>query len=199
MPDRDGSTACSQRARLAIILLLPLASACGQDIFDANRVANCAPGQCPRLECTADGSWPANWAALEEQALAIVNQQRASGASCGGDAYRPAQALSMNSELREAARCHSLDMATQNYFAHESLDGRSPWGRIAAAGYRGSPAGENIAAGYPDARAVVNGLMGSPGHCRNIMQASSNEVGIGFANSSTGAYHSYWTQDFGRR
>jgi uncharacterized protein YkwD len=105
----------------------------------------------------------------------------------------------MSSELRQAARCHSLDMATQNYFSHDSLDGHSPWTRIANAGYRGSPTAENIAAGYPNATSVMNGWMSSAGHCVNIMNANSNEIGIGFASSSGSTYRTYWTQDFGKR
>lgn len=195
MPDGVGGG-----VRLAIIACLCGVLSCGENLFDAHRTVNCAGAQCPRLECNVDGgSWPADWASLEQQSLELVNQVRSSGASCGNDRYGPAPALSMNAELRQAARCHSLDMATQNYFSHDGLDGTSPWTRIAAAGYRGFPAAENIAAGYADARLVVNGLMGSAGHCKNIMQASSNEIGIGFSSSSTAAYRTYWTQDFGRR
>jgi uncharacterized protein YkwD len=129
----------------------------------------------------------------------LVNQIRANGAACPTGQYGPAQALSMNAELRQAARCHSLDMATQNYFSHTSMDGRSPQARIRNAGYRGLTIAENIAAGYPDARSVVDGWMGSAGHCTNIMQPSLSETGIGYARSASGSYRTYWTQDFGRR
>ena len=187
-------------ARLALIPFLYGALGCGSELFDANRASNCVGGQCPRPECSVEGGgWPADWASLEEQALSLVNERRANGASCGEQRFGPAPAFLMSPALRQSARCHSLDMATQNYFSHESLDGRSPWARIAAAGYTGAATAENIAAGYSDARSAVNALMASTGHCKNIMQRSSNEIGIGFASSSTAFYHSYWTQDFGRR
>ena len=190
----------ARNTRLAIICLACTAFACGDNLFDADRSANCGGPQCTPVKCSVDGgSWPNDWASLEEQSLDLLNQLRSAGASCGDEYFGRAPALTMNSALREAARCHSLDMATQNYFSHDSLDGTSPWTRIAASGYRGSAAAENIAAGYSDARSVVNGLMGSVGHCKNIMQAASNEIGIGFAKSSSASYRDYWTQDFGRR
>jgi len=189
---------CRLWARLGLTAFLSGAFGCGADLFDVN--ARCAGAQCPRLECNVEGGgWPADWASLEEQALSAVNEQRASGARCEDQLFGPAPAFLMSPALRQSARCHSLDMATQNYFSHESLDGSSPWTRIAAAGYAGTATAENIAAGYSDARSVVRALMGSAGHCKNIMQRSSNEIGIGFASSSTASYHSYWTQDFGRR
>ena len=64
-------------------------------------------------------------ASYEDQVLVLINQRRASGATCGGTAYPPVPALTMNGNLRTAARGHSEDMATQNYFSHTSLDGRT--------------------------------------------------------------------------
>ena len=65
----------------------------------------------------------------------------------------PKQPLTGNALLHAAARAHSRDMIDQDYFDHLSLDGRTPWDRMAAAGYVGfSAAAENIAlsiATYP--------------------------------------------------
>jgi uncharacterized protein YkwD len=105
----------------------------------------------------------------------------------------------MNDALRQAARCHSLDMAVNNYFSHTSQDGRTPWDRIDAAGYDASATGENIAAGYANADAVVAGWMTSTGHCNNIMNGGSNETGIGYAFQQGSTYGRYWTQTFGHR
>jgi uncharacterized protein YkwD len=105
----------------------------------------------------------------------------------------------MNSALRQAARCHSLDMAVHGYFSHTSQDGRSPWDRIAAAGYDAFATGENIAAGYATADAVVAGWMTSTGHCNNIMNGSSNETGVGYAFQQGSPFGHYWTQTFGQR
>jgi uncharacterized protein YkwD len=185
---------------LFILFLLPLAMGCGKEAIDSIHALGCDGGGACEAGCNAaTGTWPAEWAALEDEVLTRVNEIRLAGASCANERFAPVPALSMNAALRLAARCHSLDMGSQNYFTHESKDGRSPWNRIANAGYRGSPTAENIAAGYGDARSVMNGWMTSPGHCRNIMLPNSTEIGIGYAFSSRSDYRTYWTQDFGRR
>jgi uncharacterized protein YkwD len=104
----------------------------------------------------------------------------------------------MNANLRLAAQGHSQDMATNNYFSHTSLDGRTFADRIRGAGYTGSgPLGENIAAGQGSPAAVVNGWMGSTGHCQNIMSGSYRSIGVGYAFRAGSAYGAYWTQTFG--
>jgi uncharacterized protein YkwD len=150
--------------------------------------------------CVDLAAWPAEWAAFEDRVLQLVNGHRAAGATCGGTVMPSVGPLTMESRLRVAARCHSQDMAINAYFDHTSLDGRSPWDRIAAAGY--APArsqGENIAAGYTSPEAVVSGWMTSPGHCTNIMRAQYLELGVGYAFLSGSPYRHYWTQDFGAR
>ena len=135
---------------------------------------------------------------FENEVLALVNQRRAAGATCGGTAHPPVVALAMNANLRLAAQGHSQDMATNNYFSHTSLDGRTFVDRIRGAGYTGSgPLGENIAAGQGSPAAVVNGWMGSTGHCQNIMNGSYRSIGVGYAFRAGSQFGSYWTQTFG--
>src|SRR5690606_20447648 len=111
-------------------------------------------------------------AGFEGEVLALINDRRAAGATCGGKIVPAAPPLQMNGSLRAAARAHSEDMARLDYFAHTSLDGRTFMDRIDASGYSGSgPYGENIGAGYGSPSAVVSGWMGSTGHCENIMKA----------------------------
>lgn len=137
-------------------------------------------------------------AAFEDQVLVLVNQRRAAGANCGGTIYAPAAALSMNANLRNAARDHSTDMAVNNYFSHVSQDGRTFDQRIRTAGYTGAfPLGENIAAGQPTPESVVDAWMGSPGHCANIMSPGFKAIGVGYAFTAGSTYHHYWTQTFG--
>jgi uncharacterized protein YkwD len=156
-----------------------------------------ATGGSGGLNCNDPATWPADWVAFEDQVLQLVNARRAAGATCGGSAYPAVGPITMEAHLRVAARCHSLDMATQGYFDHTSLDGRSPWDRIAQAGYtRASWQGENIAAGYATPAAVVDGWMNSTGHCTNIMNAHFVDTGVGYAFLSSSPYRSYWTQDF---
>jgi uncharacterized protein YkwD len=158
--------------------------------------ADAAPGA---LDCRNPATWPADWTAYEDQVLALINQQRAAGATCGTTVKPPVGPLVMNAELREAVRCHSLDMGTRAYFSHVTPEGVDPWQRIAQAGYTASPTGENIAAGYGTPAAAVQGWVASEGHCNNLMAAGSNETGIGYAFVTGSPYRAYWTQAFGRR
>jgi uncharacterized protein YkwD len=131
--------------------------------------------------------------------LARINQLRAAGASCGtAGNFAPTGMVAWNGLLTQAADGHSRDMATQNYFSHTSLDGRSMSDRIDATGYRWSRLGENIAAGYPSVDAVMNGWIGSAGHCANLMNPSFTEVGVACVpRVGSATYSHYWTMDLG--
>jgi uncharacterized protein YkwD len=84
-------------------------------------------------------------------------------------------------------------MAANDYFDHTSQDGRSPTDRAAEQGYEGG-VGENIAAGYPDADAVMEGWMNSEGHRANILNCDYDVIGIGVADRDGTLY---WVQNFG--
>lgn len=134
--------------------------------------------------------WPAASASLEAEVLALVNQRRAMGGTCGGTSYPAVPALTVDALLTKAARLHTHDMVTRDYFDHENPEGQQPWDRMSALGYEWSSAGENIAAGQTTAAAVMATWMGSPGHCRNILNEDFEEIGIGFSMNT-------WTQVFG--
>ncbi len=137
---------------------------------------------------------------LELQVFNLVNSKRAAGAICGGKQMPIVPPLTLNPQLTNASRNHSLDMAVKNYFSHVSLDGRTFVNRIVSAGYTSyRTLGENIAAGYTTASAVMNGWMTSPGHCTNIMNPNYKDIGIGYAFDSSSTYDHYWTQDFGAK
>ena len=150
----------------------------------------------PRPDLAADG-WPPDWGALEDAVLVETNRVRAQGANCGGVNYRPAPPLVDHPALRKSARLHSKDMADNNYFNHNSLDGRTPFTRMRAAGFQGGTMGENIAAGSPTAAATVQQWVKSPGHCMNMMNPSYRYLGAGYAFRQASQYRHYWTQNFG--
>lgn len=116
----------------------------------------------------------------------------------------PQEPLALNRFLTSAARAHSLDMATRNFFDHTNPSGQSPTDRARAAGYGGT-AGENIAGGYTTIDAAHRGWMQSVGHRKNVLSLHSNfdasfhydEFGPGFALSAGGAYNHYYTEMFG--
>lgn len=136
---------------------------------------------------------------FEADALRIVNQYRASGATCGTrGGFAPAGALAINHRLVSAAYGHSRDMADNDYFSHDSLDGRSMVDRVNASGYAWSTVGENIAAGYATVQRVVDGWMASEGHCANLMNPRFTEFGLACARNEASTYRIYWTQNLGR-
>jgi uncharacterized protein YkwD len=124
--------------------------------------------------------------ALEDEVARLTNAERAE-AGCDD--------LQIDERLRTAARGHSEDMAANDYFDHTGLDGRSPFDRMADAGYP-DPAAENIAVGYRTPAEVMEGWMDSEGHRDNILECSYVAIGVGLAFDPDG--RPYWTQDFGR-
>jgi uncharacterized protein YkwD len=142
--------------------------------------------------------WNDAWETLEKQVITQVNQRRAAGAKCGGVNKPPAPALTTHGKLRCAARKHSKDMGSKNFFSHTGSNGSSFSQRITSAGYAWTQAAENIAAGQSTAAAVVTGWMGSTGHCNNIMNPSLKEIGVGYYYAGSSTYKHYWTQDFGK-
>ncbi|MEC7987959.1 MAG: CAP domain-containing protein [Myxococcota bacterium] len=165
---------------------------------DGDGDVDCDDPDCASVECILGSSWPDDWASVESDMLSEVNARRAEGATCDTDYYPPTHPLEMNEYLRLAARLHSYDMGTQNYFEHTGLDGRSPGERVEDVGFPGAgPVGENISGGYSTAAESVEGLMNSPGHCRNIMDPDYHVIGIGYFVEPNSDLVRYWTQNFG--
>lgn len=142
--------------------------------------------------CDPTLDWNPQWAQWEEEVLVIMNQRRSEGANCGSEgSFPPAGPLTMQPNLRCAARMHSLDMYERDFFDHTNPDGDGPGERIGYSGYDAWGWGENIAWGYSSPAAVMQGWMDSDGHCSNIMNGSFTEVGVGWYTGDQ------WTQAFG--
>jgi uncharacterized protein YkwD len=123
---------------------------------------------------------------FDQQILGLVNQERA---KVGADP------LKINEQLDLAADQHTLDQASMNKMSHTGSNGSNMGDRIKNAGYVFSSAGENVAYGFGDAAAVMNGWINSEGHRQNILNPNYKEIGIGYAQGADG--RPYWTQDFG--
>jgi uncharacterized protein YkwD len=121
-----------------------------------------------------------------DQVVALTNAERL-GKGC--------KALTVDATLTAVAQDHSEDMAKRNFFDHNNPDGKSPFDRMSAAGYKYGMAAENIAAGYRSPADVVKGWMNSSGHRANILNCGVTEIGVGYA--AGGTHGMYWTQDFG--
>ena len=109
--------------------------------------------------------------------------------------------LKVNSKLTAVAQTYSQTMATQDFVAHQSLDGSQPWDRMTAAGYKWSRSAENIAAGQKTPEEVVQSWINSPGHRVNLLDPNLKEIGVGYyflaTDTGTTNYNSYWAQEFG--
>lgn len=90
--------------------------------------------------------------------------------------------LHLNTTLSQAAQAKAADMAANNYWAHTSPSGKTPWTFIAAAGYSYATAGENLAYGFSTSSETIFGWMNSPGHRANILNAAYADVGFGILN-----------------
>ncbi len=107
--------------------------------------------------------------AAEKEMLELMNAERAKSG---------APALTMDSKIVIVARAYSRDMFERRYFSHYSPEGNDAADRLKEGGIQFSVAGENLAYA-PDVKTAHQGLMESPGHKRNILDARFRKVGVG--------------------
>jgi len=119
------------------------------------------------------------------------------GISPGTIGEETVQPLVFNARLTEAARLHSQDMMDRQYFAHDSLDGRTMYDRVLASAYSPETLLENLGKAIsispldPVATALIlhdnlfvdAGVTGR-GHRLNILDANVREAGFGFASGT---------------
>jgi uncharacterized protein YkwD len=152
---------------------------------------------------------------LEEQVHKLTNQYRIQNGL---------NALSWDDKLSNIARSHSEDMASRNYFAHDTPEGKDPTDRGTSQGYICQKAiGNLIYSGIAEnifqnnlydtvwytndiptsydwntldelAYSTVDGWMNSPGHRENILTKTIDKEGIGVAFASDDKV--YITQNF---
>ncbi|MED4782426.1 CAP-associated domain-containing protein [Brevibacillus choshinensis] len=98
--------------------------------------------------------------------------------------------LQWNEMAAQVARKHSLDMESNDFFDHVSATtGSDPFDRLKQASISYRMAGENIAAGYPDAIEAHESWMNSPGHRKNVLEKGFTQLGVGVITD-------YYTQTF---
>jgi uncharacterized protein YkwD len=121
---------------------------------------------------------------LETRMLQWVNEERTK---------RGLKALAPDPELTPVARAHSNDMFSRGYFSHYTPEGKDPFDRMKGAGIKYYSAGENLALGQT-LKICHDGLMKSPGHRANILNATYGRLGIGILDG--GAYGLMISQEF---
>lgn len=94
--------------------------------------------------------------------------------------------LKVNDQLSAAAAKKAGDMFANDYWAHNSPAGRTPWTFITAAGYRYIFAGENLARDFTGPDAVVRAWMNSPTHRANLLDHNFREIGVAVSSGKLG-------------
>jgi uncharacterized protein YkwD len=97
--------------------------------------------------------------------------------------------LKWDEKTAQVAYEHSKDMAENNDFSHTSKKFGSLSDRLKTAKVVYEAAGENIAANYTDAPAVVEGWLNSKGHRDALLNKDFSHIGVG-------VYKKYYTQNF---
>lgn len=120
---------------------------------------------------------------LEIEVHQLINMERTA---------RGLAELTFFSALIDVSRAHSDDMLQNGYFAHENLQGETPFDRMDNADIPYTRAAENIffASGYASdliAQRAVQGWMDSDGHRQNIL-TDYQYTGIGIAQSGDTYY-----------
>ena len=152
-----------------------------------------APAVVDETSCGLNGAH-----GIQVELLLAVNAVRAAGAVCGTNVYRATQGLNWNNMLQQSAANHSRDMAQNHMFSHVSTDGGSLLQRLQATGYSLSAAGENIAAGQSSVQEVIASWLNSPGHCKNMMEPSYQDIGVACIRNDGAPYGFYWTMNLAR-
>nr|WP_246017716.1 CAP domain-containing protein [Mesobacillus subterraneus] len=128
----------------------------------------------------SDGDWVRIEAGLKKQILDITNALRL---------RHELEVLEWDEKTAEVAYAHSKDMAEEDYFSHESEKYGDLSERLKTADVVYQVAGENIAANYTDAPAVVEGWLNSESHREALLNEEFSHLGVG-------VYRKHYTQNF---
>ncbi|HWS49296.1 MAG TPA: CAP domain-containing protein [Candidatus Methanoperedens sp.] len=91
-------------------------------------------------------------------------------------------ALQYSQTLSQSATAKAQDMFANNYWSHNSPQGKTPWDFFKSAGYQYTVAGENLAKDFYDTDGLIKAWMNSPTHKDNIINSKYQEIGIAVVN-----------------
>jgi uncharacterized protein YkwD len=148
-------------------------------------LAAAAPSQ-PDSQSSATAYVPS---AEECQFLSLINEYR------GANGVAP---LALSVTLSDAARNHSVQMASTDVFSHTLPDGTSWADNIRNHGYTYNTwIGENLAAGNLNPSYTLLQWQQSPAHNANMLEPSFTAIGIAMAYGPNSTWSYYWTTTFG--
>lgn len=108
--------------------------------------------------------------------------------------------LVLSSELSQAATKKASDMFINNYWAHISPTGTTPWNFITSSGYQYLYAGENLAKDFDKTEDMVGAWMSSTTHRANILKPEYTDIGLSVMNGKlNGSDTTLVVQEFGSR
>ena len=178
-PRTTRPTPCARRSRVRVIFPAVPVLVCGLGLLLATSRAVAAA--------------PTN----DEYALLVLTNQFRADPSALGYADPVVPPLAWNANLAAAARAHSVDMATNGCFDHDSCDGTLWSTRVGSYYPNWSALGENIAEGQTTVQEAHADWVASPGHRANLLSSSFAEFGSGIAVDGSGT--PFYTEDFGNR
>lgn len=133
---------------------------------------------------------PAENAAFVTELQTLINNARTSNSL---------PALTLNDKLVAAAKSHAVDMVCNNYFSHIGLNGFTQEFRVAAQGYTGTFALENIyALPTATAKSAFDWWMNDPVSRANILNATATEFGVAYQSSDKSLLGGYFVVVFAK-
>ncbi len=112
------------------------------------------------------------------------------------NAYRKEKGLKpvkLNSELSNAAKGHSKDLAKWDRISHYGSDGSNPWDRVKRSGFNARLAAENVGTGQVTIDEVFKGWQESPGHNKNLLLPDAEYIGIALVQEPKSEFKTFWT------
>jgi len=129
--------------------------------------------------------------AIEQSVINLINQNRSS------NGLPPFELVS---ELTQAARRHSGDMADNNLTGHTGSDGSDVGQRMQEAGYDWVWCAETIGWGFSGSpERMVSWWMNSSIHRAILLSDSLEDFGVGYVRNPDSDYGHYWTVNYGIR
>lgn len=101
-----------------------------------------------------------------------------------------------NDKLSAAARDKVKDMVKEDYFAHTSPAGKTPWDWLKQNEYKYKYAGENLAMNYDSAEEQQAAWMKSQSHRANILNGNYQEIGVAVLNGKVADSETLLTVEF---
>ncbi len=177
------------QSRHAVMIAALLLAACAGPDAERPDTGDTATGTTAgaAAACQADDD------AFRQAMVAAVNAARRRAPACGGEPMEPVPGLDWSPALGAAAQAHARDMAANDFLDHAGSDGRRVDRRASDAGYEWRAIGENVGAGARDVAQAVDHWLGSPGHCRNLLNGDYSEFGAACARAPDSRYGTYWT------